>query len=89
MGDVTHPADSVELHDPHRMLGGGSFEDEHVSANGGFDGSSVPPQHAVSALPAWNQNKSNIFKTLSTFVAFVTMGANDAAYGVSAYRLSL
>ncbi len=86
MGELTHPADNVELRDPHRILGGGSFEDDHVSANGRFDGSTIPPQHAISALPAWNQNKANIFKTLSTFVAFVIMGANDAAYGVSTCR---
>lgn len=42
---------------------------------------SQPPAHAVSALPRWNESRSNIFKTLSTFVGFLVMGANDAVYG--------
>jgi predicted MFS family arabinose efflux permease len=42
---------------------------------------SEPPSHAVSALERWNGNKSNVFKTAATFMAFIVMGANDAAYG--------
>jgi hypothetical protein len=81
MKEPAHPADTVELRDPHGSLGGDSIENDHSSASRGLDGSDVPLQHAV--LPAWNQNRANSFKTLSTFVAFIIMGANDAAYGVS------
>lgn len=41
----------------------------------------IPPEEAVSALERWNQSKTNIFKTISTFFGFIVMGANDAAYG--------
>lgn len=36
-------------------------------------------------LERWNYPRSNIFKTLATFWAFLVMGANDSAYGVSFY----
>lgn len=42
---------------------------------------SDPPDHAVSALERWNGSKANVFKTIATFVGFIVMGANDAAYG--------
>ena len=83
MGDPAHPADAVELRVPHGLLQSESDQNPFSSANNRFGESEVPPQHAVSALPAWNQSKANVSKTLSTFVAFVIMGANDAAYGVS------
>ncbi len=83
MQEHWHPADTVELRDPHAILRGEPVDTADSSTNGRLEGSDVPPQHAVSALPAWNQNKANVFKTLATFVAFIIMGANDAAYGVS------
>jgi fucose permease len=42
---------------------------------------SDPPDHAVSALERWNGSRSNICKTIATFIGFIVMGANDAAYG--------
>lgn len=44
----------------------------------------VPPSVAASALERWNQPRSNAYRTLATFWAFLVMGANDAVYGVSA-----
>lgn len=83
MGDLTHPVDSTELRDPHGLLRDDSGHLDHSSADGPLESFDGPPQHAVSAMPAWNQNKANVLKTLSTFVAFIIMGSNDAAYGVS------
>jgi hypothetical protein len=79
----SHPADAIELRDPVGLLWGDQAPIVDSNTNGSLTGSHTPPEHAVSALPAWNQNKANVFKTLSTFVAFIVMGANDAAYGVS------
>ena len=83
MGDNSYPSENIELHDHQRV-----FRDDKASSNvsdfrdptGGADS---PPENAVSALPKWNQDRSNVFKTLSTFLAFIILGANDAAYGVS------
>lgn len=83
MGDTSNPADALELQHPHRLIQGHQGQDDYISTSGGLEGSAVPPEHAVSALPTWNQNKANVFKTFSTFSAFIIMGANDAAYGVS------
>lgn len=83
MQEHSQPADTVELHGPHTLLPGDSANNGYPDTNGRSVGSDVPPQHAVSALPAWNQNKADVYKTLSTFVALFIMGANDAAYGVS------
>lgn len=44
---------------------------------------SSPPPSAVNALERWNQPRSNVYRTLATFWAFLVMGANDAVYGVS------
>lgn len=87
MGRDSHPADTVELRDPHGLLQGDTTGNGHPFTNGRLEEEQpvVPPDHAVSALPAWNQNRANVFKTLSTFIAFIIMGANDAAYGVSRY----
>src|SRR5213080_5022873 len=83
MAEALHPADAVELRDPNGLLQNASVTRDSSGINRQLEGSDVPPEHAVSALTAWNQNKANVFKTLSTFVAFIIMGANDAAYGVS------
>lgn len=86
MGRDSHPADTVELHDPHGLLHGNSIGNGHPFTNSALEQDPiVPPDHAVSALPAWNQSRANIFKTFTTFIAFIIMGANDAAYGVSRY----
>lgn len=39
------------------------------------------PSHAVLALQRWNGSKANVYKTMATFIGFIIMGANDAAYG--------
>ncbi|MCJ1363620.1 hypothetical protein MMC16_002727 [Acarospora aff. strigata] len=39
------------------------------------------PTTAVAPLQTWNKPRSNIWKILATFVGFIIMGANDAAYG--------
>jgi len=83
MGDLSHPADAIELPDPQALLRNDAGHGDFSSMNGRSDVLEIPPEHAVSALPAWNQNRANVFKTLSTFSAFIIMGANDAAYGVS------
>ncbi len=83
MGDASHPADALELQDPHGLIQDHARHDDYTSTTGGLEESAVPPEHAVSVLPTWNQNKANVFKTFSTFSAFIIMGANDAAYGVS------
>ena len=43
-----------------------------------------PPADAVSQLQRWNGSRRNVYKTLATFMSFVLLGMNDAAYGVSA-----
>lgn len=37
------------------------------------------------ALEKWNSPRINIYRSFATFWCFLTMGANDAAYGVSAF----
>ncbi|KAI9375586.1 major facilitator superfamily domain-containing protein [Aspergillus egyptiacus] len=51
-------------------------------------GTPTEPQHTSDStsnpepqLERWNHPRSNIFKTLATFWAFLVMGANDSAYG--------
>lgn len=83
MGDASHPSDTIELQHPQGLLTGDAVPIVDSSTDEQLNGSGTPPDHAVSALPTWNQNKANVFKTLSTFMAFITIGANDAAYGVS------
>jgi hypothetical protein len=83
MGDLSHPADAIELPDPQALLRNDSGHRDFSNVHGRSDILEIPPEHAVSALPAWNQNRANVFKTFSTFSAFIIMGANDAAYGVS------
>jgi hypothetical protein len=43
------------------------------------------PSTTVLVVERWNQSKLNIFRTLATLFAFMIMGANDAAYGVSSW----
>lgn len=44
----------------------------------------TPPSGAVSALQRWNNPRGNMFRIGACFWCFLVMGANDAAYGVSA-----
>lgn len=83
MGDPSHPANTVEMRVQQGLVQDDSVHIDDSSTNGRLQGSDTPPQHAVSALPTWNENKATVSKTLSTFLAFIIMGANDAAYGVS------
>lgn len=41
------------------------------------------PSTTVSVVERWNSSKGNIYRTFATLFAFLIMGANDAAYGVS------
>lgn len=43
-----------------------------------------PPTVVALALEKWNDPTENISRLFSTYWSFVIMGANDAAYGVSA-----
>lgn len=42
-----------------------------------------PPTTAADVVERWNYPRSNIPKVGTCFWAFIVMGANDAAYGVS------
>lgn len=42
-----------------------------------------PSAVVAHALEKWNEPSANISRLFATFWAFVVMGANDAAYGVS------
>jgi len=56
----------------------------HPSADGIDPPEFLPqPSTTVRVIERWNHPKINIQRTLATFFAFVIMGANDAAYGVS------
>ena len=41
------------------------------------------PSTTVFAVERWNKPQANIYRTLAVLFAFIVMGANDAAYGVS------
>jgi hypothetical protein len=41
------------------------------------------PSTTVSVVERWNHPRRNISRTFATLFAFLLMGANDAAYGVS------
>ena len=68
---------AVELQDVSNYLNSSGNSPKADSSNG----EQQAPSHAVHALERWNQSRTSIFKTLSTFFGFTVMGANDAAYG--------
>ncbi|KPI40594.1 Bypass of stop codon protein 6 [Cyphellophora attinorum] len=84
---MTQSKQEVELQDlPHYLrsdaqdaAGKGQVLD-HESLTASI-ANSDPPEHAVSVSQRWNGSRSNVFKTMSTFLGFIVMGANDAAYG--------
>jgi len=41
------------------------------------------PTTAVSPIQTWNKPRVNVWKISATFIDFIVMGLNDAAYGVS------
>ena len=48
--------------------------------------STTEPIDAVNVedeAPKWNYPRGNLYRTLAAFWSLFTMGANDAAYGVS------
>lgn len=45
---------------------------------------SLSPVTVAHVVERWNEPRFNMFRTFATFWSFVIMGANDAAYGVSA-----
>lgn len=71
------PIASAALRDPGRKLS------EERSKN--IDPVEFLPQPSttVSVVERWNSPKGNIYRTAATLFAFIIMGANDAAYGVS------
>lgn len=62
-----------------------SIRSHTIPGADGVDDSVLPsPTTSPNEQPMlWNHPRSNLFKVLSAFFAFVVMGANDAALGVS------
>jgi hypothetical protein len=83
LGSASHsnielqPIAPAALHDQGRTLG------DKTSAD--IDPVEFLPQPSttVSVVERWNHPKVNIYRTFATLFAFMIMGANDAAYGVS------
>lgn len=73
-----HVSETVVLEDVSNYLRRDTSDEQ---STGSVSLDTQPPDHAVSALPRWNESKSNIFKTMSTFFGFLVIGANDAVYG--------
>jgi hypothetical protein len=71
------PVGPAALRDQGRTLGG------KTSSN--IDPVEFLPQPSttVSVVERWNHPDVNIYRTFATLFAFMIMGANDAAYGVS------
>lgn len=76
--DPAYLPESLVLEDVSNHLGQRASDNQSTSTK---VHDSEPPEHAVSILPRWNDSRSNIFKTMSTFFGFLVMGANDAIYG--------
>lgn len=70
------PSASISTSEPHRQ--------EVLSANEEplQESVSVNPGNTVGQLQRWNNPRSNIARTFTTFLSFAIMGATDAAYGV-------
>lgn len=70
---------SVEL----RPLGRATEDQTPLSIKENNDPAEFLPQPSttVHVVERWNSPRVNIYRTLSTFFAFIIMGANDAAYG--------
>jgi hypothetical protein len=77
LGIELQPATSAAIRDPGHLLSGHKLED--------IDPVEFLPQPSttVSLVERWNGSKASIYRTAATLFAFVIMGANDAAYGVS------
>ena len=60
---------------------------DHVNKSNSEE--NVPPAEAVSVSQRWNQSKTNMYKTFSTFLGFLVMGANDAAYGALIHYIGI
>lgn len=45
------------------------------------------PPGAALALQQWNNPRDNMYRLAACFWCFMVMGANDAAYGVSAFKI--
>lgn len=76
-GIELQPITSAALRDPGRLLS------DDRSKN--IDPAEFLPQPSttVTVVERWNNSKGNIYRTSATMFAFIIMGANDAAYGVS------
>lgn len=73
---------SIELEHQDRPDESSPGSVHRVSTGAGQDPiEAPPPQTAVTSRQQWNQPRVNVYRVLATFVSFVIMGANDAAYG--------
>lgn len=59
----------------------GLLSSSHSHTMGETGGQDPDPTPRAEASQRWNDSRRNIFKMLSTFVSFLVMGSNDAAYG--------
>ena len=62
--------------------------------SGESKGGEIEPRNACfntanSPLPQWNDPRINLWRTLTCFLGFFIMGANDAAFGVQPLHATL
>lgn len=76
--NTPHVSETIVLEDVSKYPGQRT-PDQQSTNSISFD--TQPPEPTVSALPKWNELKTNEFKTMSTFFGFLLMGANDAVCG--------
>ncbi len=91
----TNPADSIELQPIRPQHASLSKQPSYASADriqrASYEERTQsqidlpsPTTAPVAQLQEWNNPRSNLWKVLSCFFGLFVMGANDAAYGVSA-----
>ena len=82
-GNVSHSDIGLHRTDPTVVPDHGRQLNERNSIC--VDPAEFPPQPSttVFAVERWNNPKANMYRTSAVLFAFVVMGANDAAYGVS------
>lgn len=69
----------------HSTLGAGLAASPTIEQGEPVPGTIAAAANAKDA-ERWNYPKGNAYRVFSTFWAFMVMGMNDAAYGVSTYR---
>ncbi len=73
-GTLVRP-DSVDKR-PTNSINDENFENQDIRRD------LPPPSTAVDVLPRWNSPRSNMWRVMATFYAFLVFGFNDGAYGV-------